>query len=335
MSKPKSNRRFLNYKTLLSILISVAGLYLGFRKFDVQKFLDALRQTHLILFIISMGIMIFMTYLRAWRWQYLVMPIKKISMKDMFAAEMICYFGNNVFPMRLGEVLRSYSLSKMSRVSAVSIFGTVITERILDTSVFLLIVMLSAILFPSMPATVRLIGLLTAIFIVILVVIIYIFRSRNISIVGFLRKRLSKYSQSKVYDFIKRLLSGISTLRHTPHLGLIITQSIIVWLISLINFWIMGATLETYFTLPQLLLIFFVTSAIISIPSAPGYVGTYHAGAIGILLYFGMELSKAQALAVIMHAVGFISLTLIGLIYFLKYHVALKETSVPKVKDNV
>jgi len=324
----------LNYKTVLSILISIAGLYLGFRKFDVQKFLAALRQAHLLLFLISMGIMIFMTYLRAWRWRYLLMPIKKIGMRHMFAAEMICYFGNNVFPMRLGEVLRSYSLSQMSQVSAVSIFGTVITERILDTSVFLVIVMLSAVLYPSMPATIRLIGLLAAIFIVILVLVIYIFKLRDISIARFLRNRFSRYSQSKVHDFIKRLLSGISTLRHTPHMGLIITQSIIIWLISIVNFWIMGATLETYFTVPQLLLIFFVTSAIISIPSAPGYVGTYHAGAIGILLYFGIELSKAQALAVIMHAVGFISLTLIGLIYFLKYHVALKEASVPKAEDN-
>ncbi|MCK4689285.1 MAG: hypothetical protein KAT41_03205, partial [Candidatus Marinimicrobia bacterium] len=67
--------------------------------------------------------------------------------------------------------------------------------------------------------------------------------------------------------------------------------------------------------------------AIISIPSSPGYIGTYHAGVIGVLLFIGLDLSLSQAIAVVLHAVGFLSLTLIGLIYFIKYHVSIKETS--------
>jgi len=85
----------------------------------------------------------------------------------------------------------------------------------------------------------------------------------------------------------------------------------------------MGAALKVYFNLYALLLIFFVTSAIVSVPSAPGYVGTYHAATIGILIFLGLDLPKAQALAVIMHAVGFIILTALGLVYYLKYQVNL------------
>jgi uncharacterized membrane protein YbhN (UPF0104 family) len=76
-----------------------------------------------------------------------------------------------------------------------------------------------------------------------------------------------------------------------------------------------------------LVIIFFVTSAIVSVPSAPGYVGTYHAATIGILVFLGLELSLAQALAVIMHAVGFISLTAFGLVFFLKYQINVRDTA--------
>lgn len=318
---------FFNYKMLIGLLISVLGLYLGFRKFDSRAFVGSLQGSNLILFFLAMLILVFTIFLRAWRWKYLVLPLKKMPLKDLFAAEMICYFGNNVFPLRMGELLRSYSLSKMSGISAVSIFGTVVMERILDLLVFAVILILSMIFLPKMPVWVKYGGIGASIIIVIFGMLLYISSLEKGFLKSYLKRNFKIFSVTKVTNLLGQFIKGLFALKSTPHLGLIAVQSAIIWILCIFVTWVIGASFNMYFSIENLLLIFFITSAIISIPSSPGYIGTYHAGAIGILLFIGLDLSLSQAIAVVLHAVGFLSLTLIGLIYFIKYHVSIKETS--------
>jgi len=315
-------KKFLNWKVLAGILLSAAGLYIGFRKFDGAAFMASLRQTNLWLFLLAMALMVFTVFLRAWRWKYLIMPLKKIPMKHLFASEMICYFGNNVFPLRFGELLRCYALNQSTGLSSVSIFGTVVVERIIDVITFFVIMLITIFVFPGLPEMIRHGGII-AVFIILLVgILVYILEMKKTTIRKFVNQWTNKSKHGmKILDIFNRFRQGLTTLRKTPHLGMIALQSATIWSICIFINWIVGVSLDTQFSLYEVLLIFFVTSAIISVPSAPGYVGTYHAGAIGILVFLGVELSKAQAIAVILHAVGFISLTSIGLLYFLRYSV--------------
>ena len=171
-----------------------------------------------------------------------------------------------------------------------------------------------------------LLGLVGGIAVLILFILAYISNLKKVALKNYFMRKIKMSDDSKIGRTIKSFWQGLTTLRQTPHLGLIIFQSFLIWAVNIGNFWLMGASLQVYFDLSALLLIFFVTSAIISVPSAPGYVGTYHAATIGILVFLGLELSKAQAVAVIMHAVGFISLTTLGLFYFLKYQLNFKST---------
>jgi uncharacterized membrane protein YbhN (UPF0104 family) len=49
---------------------------------------------------------------RTWRWQYTLRPLKHVPLRNLFPMVCIGYFGNNVFPFRAGELLRSYVLKK-------------------------------------------------------------------------------------------------------------------------------------------------------------------------------------------------------------------------------
>ncbi len=330
--KSTSTRRFFNYKTLLGIGISFLGLYLGFRKFDAREFFASLRETDLILFFLSMLVMVFTVFLRSIRWKFLVNPLKKVPLKDLFGSEMVCYFGNNVFPLRLGEVLRAYSLSKITKLSSASIFGTIVVERFLDVLFFLIILPAAALLFPAMPVWIRWSGIVSGAVLVVLVLLYYLYQYKQASFRRYLNHKLHSLSYTKFLDIIRKFLSGVRTLRNTPHTGLIVFWTVIIWVVNIFNYWLIGTSVHVFFSLQDLLLVFFVTSAIISIPSAPGYVGTYHAGAIGILVILGYELNRAQVIAVILHAVGFLSLTLIGFLYFIKYHIHVKDTSFQSVQ---
>jgi glycosyltransferase 2 family protein len=71
-------------------------------------------------------------FVRAYRWQYLLMPIKKIKPFKLFKATVIGFSVTIVFPGRLGEIVRPYLIGTWENISKSSAFATIIFERILD-----------------------------------------------------------------------------------------------------------------------------------------------------------------------------------------------------------
>ena len=45
---------------------------------------------------------------------------------------MIGYFGNNIFPLRGGELLRTFYISEKNNLTKSEVFGSIVLERIFD-----------------------------------------------------------------------------------------------------------------------------------------------------------------------------------------------------------
>jgi glycosyltransferase 2 family protein len=61
------------------------------------------------------------------------------------------------------------------------------------------------------------------------------------------------------------------------------------------------------------------------VPSAPGYVGVFHAAATAALEVFGVPRPTALAFALLYHASAIVPITLLGWIFLLREHVSLGE----------
>jgi len=88
---------------------------------------------------------------RAWRWQYLLYPIKpNVTLRNSFSAVMIGYMVNNFLP-RVGEFVRPYAIGNLENISKSAALGTVVIERIIDMIVFspFSLLCFSCILIPS------------------------------------------------------------------------------------------------------------------------------------------------------------------------------------------
>ena len=76
----------------------------------------------------------------------------------------------------------------------------------------------------------------------------------------------------------------------------------------------------------QVGLLLIATTLSISVPAAPGYLGTYHAVVIYMMVsVFDMDLAISQSLAIILHAVGFIPFVILGAWFFAKSSIQLTE----------
>ena len=63
--------------------------------------------------------------------------------------------GNNIFPFRIGELLRAYVLKRNEEVSISSSLATIVVERIFDGLTMLLFVFVALPTAPSLPDSLR------------------------------------------------------------------------------------------------------------------------------------------------------------------------------------
>jgi hypothetical protein len=72
--------------------------------------------------------------IRALRWKVLLEPMAlETSLRSRFASVSMGFAANNLFPFRIGEIVRPVSLSKMESISTSGVIGSLVVERFLDS----------------------------------------------------------------------------------------------------------------------------------------------------------------------------------------------------------
>ena len=65
-----------------------------------------------LLLALSIPAYVLVIYLRALRWKHLAAPIRSYGVGELFRATAVGFMANNIFPLRMGEVIRSWYLSR-------------------------------------------------------------------------------------------------------------------------------------------------------------------------------------------------------------------------------
>ena len=314
-------------KFILGVLISVIGLYYAFRQINFWELWIIIKNVNFILVILAIVILLLSNIIRAWRWQILVKPIKYVSFEPAFSSIMIGYFGNSVLPFRMGEFLRAFVVADKTSLTASTAFGTIVIERILDFIGLSTVILLIMTVYPLTS-----VGGSIIIGVIVLSLTAFIFFFLFGGFKSSLLVKIEKLSLlrigllHKILLFIKNFLDGATTIRATNKLGIILLYTLIIWIMYYCSTYLatiaIGIELE-WFGFGVLLI---STTLAISIPAAPGYIGTYHAAAVYILTnLFDVGRSNAQAAAIILHAVGTIPIVIIGAGYFLNSSVNFKD----------
>ena len=268
----------------------------------------------------SVALQLGAVWVRALRWKWLLAPIKNISTKLLFDATMIGYFGNNVLPLRMGELLRAYVVSNNISIPTSKVVGTLIVERILDF-LALMILVIFFLFFSELINIPKWIMVFSIILILVIFITILVIGSKNPDWES-IKKRFKIFQSkvgSKIYNIITNIISGLSVLNKTPHKIGVYGFIVLLWTMYYISFILIikGVNLDLSIMNVGVLFVFLTLS--ISIPAAPGYIGTYHASCVAVLTnIYNISLNTSQTFAVLSHAVVFIPFVTIGAIFFLK-----------------
>ena len=97
-----------NLQFAIGIVISAVFIYMALPGLHFQLVLETLQSANYWWLLPGVAVFFVGLWVRTWRWQYMLRPIKPVPILHLFPLVCIGYFGNNVFPFRAGEVLRSY-----------------------------------------------------------------------------------------------------------------------------------------------------------------------------------------------------------------------------------
>jgi uncharacterized protein (TIRG00374 family) len=227
--------------------------------------------------------------------------------------------GNNIYPARIGELLRAYVLKRKETVSISASLATILVERIFDGVVMLIFVFVGLPLVPAIPDEWRtfVIGFsllffgALAIFFVIAVSPRRFQTIYNWVIDRFLPSRL----REPVRGFADRFMDGLSSLRSGRDVAMIFVTSVVIWLAETGKYWFVMHAFDFEVSFFVLMLMNGVVNLFTTIPSAPGYVGTFDTPGIKVLEAFGVAPEIAGAYTLVLHAALWLPITLLGAFY--------------------
>jgi uncharacterized protein (TIRG00374 family) len=310
----------------LGVLISIAFIWLALRGLRLDQFWSAVRTANYWWLIPGVAVYFVAVWVRAWRWHYLLRPVKDVPTATMFPITTIGYMGNNIYPARAGEVLRAVVLKRRQNVSISASLATIIVERIFDGVVML------GFVFVNLPELARLtsssgfvgniqqvavIG--TAVFLGALAVFLLaaMFPAVSSRLGGwFIDRFLPLRMRENVAQLMHKFLGGLASLRSPFNIFMVFVTSVIIWLLETGKYWFVMHAFNFSVSFFALMLMNGIVNLATTIPSAPGYIGTFDAPGIAVLVAYGVEQATAVGYTLVLHVALWLPITLVGA-YFL------------------
>lgn len=315
----------------LNVGISAFFIWLAVRGIDFSELKQSFFGVSIGFVLLSVLLNLFSCWVRAIRWQYLLMPIKKVSLHNVFSALMIGFMINNVLPFRLGEFVRGYALKQSDNISFSASIGTVVVERIIDVLTLLVIFAVILFLFPF-PEWVKSGGILVGAIVGVSIFILYLLVKKTEWALKIISRFFGLFSEKlsiQIVRIARSFIEGVSFLHSAKSYFIISLLSVFTWVIYIYVMYAMffAVHFDTIYQLDTLgaTVVMVFTSFAIMIPAAPGYVGTFHEIAKQSLMLLHVDKEPALGFAIIFHACHYLSVTGIGFIYFLNNRIKLKD----------
>jgi hypothetical protein len=222
---------------------------------------------------------------------------------------------SNVVPGRPGEFVRGYLASRATRRSVLTGVGTVVVDRTFDVVVLVVALLFTAPLVnrPDWVGVVLAFSVSGAVAVAALLVVAY-----------FRRAHTSAPDAGRFRGFASALMRGLATIRSPLHAATLAALTVAAWACWAVAAWCCGQAVGMSLGFVEVVFLTAVVNLGLSIPSSPGFVGTFQWLCVSALSVFSVERSDAFAFAVVLHAMSLIPVTILG--YAVLAGLAIKHT---------
>ncbi len=312
----------------LGIAISAVFLYLALRGLHLGEVWQTVKTARYLWLLPGIAVYFVGVWARAWRWHYLLRPLKKIPTRTMFPIVTIGYMGNNVFVARAGEVLRAAILKDREGVPISASLATVVVERIFDAVVMLGFVFFNLGALENLTHNSGFIGNIqqlaiwgSVIFIGALVVFLLAAMFPLVTeriVIQIIDRVIPLRIREKTRGIALKFLTGLESLRSPKDALMVLVTTVIIWLLETGKYWFVMQGFDFQVSFFALMLMNGIVNIATTLPSAPGYIGTFDGPGIAVLAAYGVPPEIAAGYTLVLHAALWFPITILGAYYYLR-----------------
>jgi len=298
-------------------VISIISMAVVFYIADLGRFVDALRLADYRLVAVAVLTTVLWLLVRAQAWRTLLR--EQATFSQVFWTVNEGYLLNNILPFRLGEIGRTFILSRKAHIGFWEVFSSILIERIIDLA------LAAGLLFITLPFVVSADWALEAAlgvgFLVLLGFVLLYLLARNSRRAVSLYYRwsekwtiLEKFGVQRVEAFFQ----GLSVLTEGSRFLRAVGWIVLDWTIAVFQYYLL---LLAFFPQAELLWGAFtlgVAAIGVAAPSSPGGVGVFELSVVGALSLFGLDASIALAFAISTHLIQILVTGLLGAYGFIR-----------------
>ena len=241
---------------------------------------------------------------------------------------MIGYMVNNILPLRAGEFVRVYVVARRWGHGFWTALATLIVERVLDSLVIvsIMVVLVVRISVPR-PLEIGAAILLAADLIAVGVLcFLAVAPARTRALIERLTRRWPPL-QHRVIGILETFVHGLEGVRTWSHLFPLAVWTVIIWVLPVVITWTMFRAFDLELPWIAAWVVLSFVALGVAIPSAPGYIGVFHAAATIALTMFGVPATAAFGYALLLHATQILPVTAVGWVYLLREHLTLSDAT--------
>jgi uncharacterized protein (TIRG00374 family) len=315
-------------QVIAGILITAAAMYVFLRGTDASRLLSELGRINPWSIAACLGLTVVAMVLRTWRWNVLLPDSEGSHKRNLFSHTIIGFMINNVVPARAGEAVRVMLLWRKNKYPLAVSAGSLILDRAVDTMVILVIFACPALTIKSL-VHLKTAGFAAAGIFAVSCIALAAFGLRP-GIISFIVSRGAFFFPKKFRQRIEAIgrdaTSVVGWIRSPLKVFLVFLLSAGVWACSVAAVMILARAYAPLSFWQGAFIVSFAAAGA-AIPLAPGFVGTLHAAVLQGFLLLGWDAEAGRAMALLIHASGYLPVTLIGFIYFLRADMSFKEIS--------
>lgn len=285
----------------LGAALGALFLYFAVRRLDWHAFYDTLAHAHTGQIALGLGCLFAYFAAKALRWRFLVEPFAKARTRELLPAVVAGLAGNYVFP-HVGEFARAVLAGRRLGTPPGALLGSIAIERFFDFLTLLVIVLVVMLPLGRMDEDIRSASLFVAVLCAAILASVVLFVFQTETSLAITRRLLAPFSRKLAERAIYHLGQarvGLGAIATPRLLVPIFALSLLQWLVFLGCVAFSMRAVDVSVTLASAVSVLLLNVIGLTLPAAPGHVGTVQIAFIVALAPFGVTQEHAFAASVV------------------------------------
>lgn len=303
------------------LVVSALALWLALRGLRITDVIAHVRTVRPLPLLTAVGLATLTFPIRTVRWRHLVRDSEGgvIAPAPAWHAVAIGFMGNNLLPLRAGELLRAWALTRLAPVRMSSALASIAVERVFDALTVVGSLGLGLLL-SGLEADVTLGGIQVSTLarrVGLLVAVAFLGAAAVLAWPSAFRRVLERAVpfaglRYRLLALLDGVREGLTALRSPVRLAAVIGWSVTLWAVNAASFWALFFGFGIRADFGAALVVQGAVVFGVAVPSSPGYVGVFEAAIVLALALYGVSQDQALAYALTYHAATFLPIILLG-----------------------